>query len=56
MSRQRGVQTLFLSGWFGNSVGSVGHDILFDLMSKFRPVEMFLQYFHYIFDVEVSCH
>jgi hypothetical protein len=37
-----GVQALFLSGWFGNNTDSVGPDILVDLLSKFRPVEMFL--------------
>ena len=42
MSRKRGVNSLFLSGQFGNSVGSVGADILVDLLSKFQLVEMFL--------------
>jgi hypothetical protein len=41
-SRKRGVQALSLSGRFGNNAGSVGPDILADLLSKFRPVEMFL--------------
>ena len=41
-NRQRGVPTLFLSGRFGNNVGSAGPDILADFLSKFRPVEMFL--------------
>jgi hypothetical protein len=41
-SRKRGVQALLLSGQFGNSAGSAGPDILADLLSKFRPVEMFL--------------
>jgi hypothetical protein len=39
---KRGVHALFLSGWFGNSAGSVGPDILVDLLFKFQPVEMFL--------------
>jgi hypothetical protein len=30
--------------------------MLADLLSNFRPVEMFLQYFLCILDVEVSCH
>jgi hypothetical protein len=55
-SRQRGVHALFLSGRFGNSAGSAGPDILVDLLSKFRPVEMFLQHCHCLFDAEVSCH
>jgi hypothetical protein len=42
MSRKRGVQVMFLSGQFGNSADSAGPDILVDLLSKFRPVEMFL--------------
>jgi hypothetical protein len=41
-SRKRGVETLFLSGQFGNSAGSARPDILVDLLLKFRPVEMFL--------------
>jgi hypothetical protein len=55
-SRRRGVQALFLSGQFGNSAGSARPDILVDLLSKFRPVEMFLQHCHCLFDVEVSFH
>ena len=47
---------MFLSGRFGNSVGSVGPDILTDLLSKFRPVEMIMQHCHYLFYAEVSCH
>jgi hypothetical protein len=38
------------------SVGSVGPDILVDIMSKFRPVEMSLQHCHYLFYAEVSYH
>jgi hypothetical protein len=41
-SRKRGVHAMFLSGWFGNNVGSAGPAILVDLLSKFQPVEMFL--------------
>jgi hypothetical protein len=41
-SRKRGVQALFLSGWFGNSTGSARPDILVDLLSKFWLVEFFL--------------
>jgi hypothetical protein len=55
-SRKRGVQTMFLSGQFGNNVGSEKPDILDDLMSKLRPVEMFLQHFHCVFNNEVSYH
>jgi hypothetical protein len=46
----------FLVVSFGNIVGSAGLDILADLLLKFQPVEMFLQHFHCLFDVEVSCH
>ena len=42
MSKNRGVHALFLSVWFGNSIGSAGPDILVDLLSKFRLVEMFM--------------
>jgi hypothetical protein len=55
-NRKRGVHASFLSGRFGNNTSSVGDDILADLLSKFHPVEMFLQHFHYLFDVEVSFH
>jgi hypothetical protein len=41
-SRKMGVQALFLSGRFGNSTGSAGPDVLDDLLSKFRPLEMFM--------------
>jgi hypothetical protein len=41
-SRKRGVQAMFLSGWFGYSAGSARPNILVDLLSKFQPVEMFL--------------
>jgi hypothetical protein len=41
-NRKRGVQALFLRGQFGNSTGSAGPDIHVDLLSKFRPIEMFL--------------
>jgi hypothetical protein len=51
---RRGVHALFLSGKFGNSIGSVGPDILADILSKFRPVEMLLQHCHCIFYAEVS--
>jgi hypothetical protein len=47
---------MFLSGRFGNSVGGAGLDILADILSKFRPVEMFLQHCHCLFDAKVSCH
>jgi hypothetical protein len=55
-SRHRGVHALFLSVWFGNSEGSAGPDILVNLLSKFQPVEMFMQHCHCLFNVEVSCH
>jgi hypothetical protein len=55
-SRQRGVQTMFLSGQFGNSTGGARPDILVDILSKFWPVKMFLQHDHYLFDAKVSCH
>jgi hypothetical protein len=46
-----GVHALFLSGQFGNSAGSGGPNILADLLSKFRPVEIFLSHFHYLFNI-----
>jgi hypothetical protein len=55
-SRKRVAKAIFLSGRFGNRTGSAGPDIIFDFLSKFYPVEMFLQHCNCIFDVEVSCH
>jgi hypothetical protein len=43
-SRKRGVQALFLSGHFSNSIGGVVLDILADILSKFWPVETFLHH------------
>jgi hypothetical protein len=34
-SRQRGVHSLFLNGWFGNGASRVELDILVDILSKF---------------------
>jgi len=55
-SRQRVVQAFFLCVWFGNNVGSVGPDIHADIMSKFRPIKMFMQHCHYLFDTKMSRH
>jgi hypothetical protein len=51
-----GVHSLFLNGIFGNGIGSARPDILSDILSKFQPIEMFLQHCHYLFYARVSCH
>jgi hypothetical protein len=53
-SRKRGVQAIFLSGRFGNRIGSAGPDIIFDFLSKFQLVEMFLRHCNCIFYAKVS--
>jgi hypothetical protein len=55
-SRKRGVHALFLNGQFGNSACSERPDILDNIMSMSRLIEMLLQHFHYLFYTEVSCH
>jgi hypothetical protein len=51
-----GVHSLFLSGRVGNNTGNAGLDILANLLSKFKPVEIFLQHCHCLFDAEVFYH
>jgi hypothetical protein len=51
-----GLQALFLYGRFGNSAGGVGPDIISNILSKFRLIEMFLQHYHCLFNTKVSCH
>jgi hypothetical protein len=41
-SRKRGVQSLFFNGWLGNGAGSAGSDILTNILSKLRPIEILL--------------
>jgi hypothetical protein len=47
---------LFLNGQFLNGVGTVGPDILSDILSTFRQIEMLLQHFQYLFYAKVSYH
>ena len=51
--RQQSIEALLLDGWFGNGAGSVGSDVLPDVLSKVRPIEILLQYCHYFLDPEM---
>jgi hypothetical protein len=54
-SRQRGVHALFLNGYFGNGVGRVRPDILVDILTDFRPIEMLMKHCYCLLYAEVSC-
>jgi hypothetical protein len=44
--RQRSIEALLLDGRFDNGAGSVGSDVLLDILSKVWPIEILLQYYH----------
>ena len=39
---QWSIEALILNGWFGNGAGSVGSDVLPDVLSKVQPIEILL--------------
>ena len=41
--RKRSIEALLLDGQFGNGVSSAGLDVLPDILSKVRPLEILLQ-------------
>jgi len=43
--RQWSIEALLLDGRFGNGIGSARFDVLPDILSKIRPIEILLQYF-----------
>ena len=51
--RQWSIEALLLNGWFGNGTGSVGSDVLLDVLSKVRPIEILLQYCHYFLNLKM---
>ena len=51
--RQQGIEALLLAGWFGNDTGSAWSDVLPKIMSKIRPIEILLQYYHHFLDLEM---
>ena len=51
--RQWSIEALLLDGRFGNGAGSAGSDVLLDVLSKVRPIEILLQYCHYFLDPEI---
>jgi hypothetical protein len=44
---------LVLDGHFGNGASSAGLDVLLDILSKVRPIEILLQYYHGFLDPEM---
>ena len=51
--RQWSIEALLLDGWFGNGASNAGSDVLPDVLSKVRPIEILLQYCHYFLDPEM---
>ena len=50
---KRSIEALLPDGRFGNGVGSAGSDVLPDVLSKVRPIEIIFQYCHYFLDPEM---
>jgi hypothetical protein len=44
--RKWSIEALLLDGRFGNGTSSAGLDVILDILSKVRPIEIFLQYYH----------
>ena len=44
---------MLLDGRFGNGASSAGSDVLPDILSKVRPIEILLQYCHYFLDPKI---
>ena len=42
--RRRSIEALLLDGRFGNGVGSARFDVLLNILSKIRPIEILLQH------------
>jgi hypothetical protein len=51
--RKRSIEALPLDGRYGNGASSVGLDVLPDILSKVRPIEILLQYCHGFLDPEM---
>ena len=52
--RYRSIEALLLDGRFGNGSSSEESDVLPNIMSKVRSIEILLQYFHYFLDPDMS--
>jgi len=50
---QRNIEALFLDGRFWNGTGSERFDVLPDILSKIRPIEILLQYCYCFLDPEM---
>ena len=44
---------MLLDGRFGNGTSSAGSDVLLDILSKVRPIEILLQDCYYFLDPEM---
>jgi hypothetical protein len=51
--RKRSIEALLLDGRFNNGASSAGLDVLPDILSKVRPIEILLQYCHGFLDPEM---
>jgi len=51
--RQLSIETFLLNGRFGNGAGSVGSDVLPDILSKIQPIEILFQYCHHLLHHEM---
>ena len=51
--RKQSIEALILNERFGNDAGSVGSDVLTDILSKVWPIEILLQYYHYFLDPKI---
>jgi hypothetical protein len=51
--RKWSIEALLLDGQFGNGASSAGLDVLPNILSKVRPIEILLQYCHVFLDPEM---
>jgi hypothetical protein len=51
--RKRSIDALLLDGWFGYGTSSARLDVLPDILSKVRPIEILLQYCHGFLHIEM---
>jgi len=52
--RKQSIEALLLDGRFGNGASIVRLDVLPDILSKVRPIEILLQYCHGFLDPEMT--
>ena len=51
--RKWSIEALLLDGQFGNGASCAGLDVLPDILSKVRPIEILLWYYHGFLDLEM---